>query len=187
MVPCCLSSWPLLHSHFRLSTRSRGNYDILDDNLSSDPITVKLNDQSGHLMWKSVGDPEATFDLHVKKGGRFSLCLSHKGDDYDEDRTIGFALRVRPPSRALDGFMEGPDGEKALELVEWAEDLTEEWDTLMDHYDYLREREAIQEELSQKILQRVMRWTMVEALLLVTIASCQVLYFRMFFEKRRYL
>jgi hypothetical protein len=159
----------------------------LEDNLSSDPITVNLKDETGRILWKSVGEPEAVFDLHVKKGGRFSLCLSHKGDDSDRVRTIGFALRVRPPSRALDGAISGPDGEKALELMDWAEELTEEWDTLLDHYDYLREREAAQEELSRKILQRVMRWTLVEALLLMTIASCQVLYFRKFFEKRRYL
>ena len=164
-----------------------GNYDVLDDNLSSDPIMAKVKDEKGRLLWKSVGEPEATFELHVNKGGRFSLCLSHKGDVSDEDRTIGFALRVRPPSRALGESIAGPDGEKALELIDWAEVLTEEWETLLDHYDYLREREAVQEELSQKILQRVMRWTLVEALLLITIASCQVLYFRMFFEKRRYL
>lgn len=161
---------------------------MLDDELSADPISVKLKDEKGRLLWKSVsGQSEATFDIHVKKGGRFSLCLHHRGDDEELDRTVGFAVRVRSPSRALADMVQGPDGEKALELIEWAEDLTEEWDTLMDHYDYLRSREAIQEELSEKIFQRVMHWTIVEAVLLITIATAQVMYFKKFFEKRRYL
>lgn len=170
------------------TSRCSGNYDVLDDELSADPISVRLNDEKGRLLWKSIpGESEQIFELHVKRGGRFSLCLSNKDDHENLDRTVGFALRVRAASRALTDMVQGPDGEKALELIEWAEELTEEWDTLLDHYDYLRSREAVQEELSDKIFQRVMRWTIVEALLLITIASAQVLYFRKFFEKRRYL
>lgn len=76
-------------------------------------------------MWNSnPGDSEGTFDMHVNKGGRFSLCLSNKGKDDDGDRVVGFALRVRGPPRALGDVEQGPDGEKALELIEWAEELT---------------------------------------------------------------
>jgi len=165
-----------------------GNYDCLDDELSADPISVKLKDEKGRLLWKSThGESEQIFELHVDNGGRFTFCLSNKGDKEDLDRRVGFALRVRAPSRALADMIQGPDGEKAFELIEWAEDLTEEWDTLLDHYDYLRDREAAQEELSDKIFKRVMKWTIAEAILLITIASAQVLYFRKFFEKRRYL
>lgn len=149
---------------------------------------MKLKNEQNKLLYKSTpGEREGIFELHVDKGGRFTFCLSNQGDEEDLDRTVGFALRVRAPSRSLQDMVEGPDGEKALELIEWAEELTEEWDTLLDHYDYLREREAVQEELSNKIFQRVMKWTVVEALLLITIASAQVLYFRKFFEKRSYL
>jgi hypothetical protein len=49
----------------------------------------------------------------------------------NQDRTVGFMVRVRPPSRALDGSEAGPDGERALQLVEWASDLTEGWETLL--------------------------------------------------------
>lgn len=161
----------------------------MDDELSADPISVKVLDEKERTLYKSVpGESEAVFDLHVTQGGRFSLCLSHKGDEEEDlDRTIGFAVRVRSTSRALDNAIQGPDGEKALELIEWAEELTEEWDTLLDHYDYLREREVVQDDLAQKIFTRVMRWTIVEALLLISIATCQVLFYRRFFEKRRYL
>lgn len=127
-----------IKSHFLLSRRCldtntyihillySGNYDCLDDTLSADPISVKLKDEKGRTLYKSVpGESEAIFELHVKRGGRFSLCLHHKGDAEELDRTVGFALRVRPQARALEDAVQGPDGEKALELIEWAEDLTE--------------------------------------------------------------
>ena len=165
-----------------------GNYDVLEDDESAEDISVKLLDERQRVLWNSVpGESEGTFELHVNKGGRFSLCLQNDGDEEDGDRTVGFALRVRGRSRALGDEEVGPDGEKALELISWAEELTEEWDTLLDHYDYLRSREAVHEELSDKIFKRVMRWTLVEAALLITIACAQVMYFRAFFEKRRYL
>jgi hypothetical protein len=141
-----------------------GNYDVLEDDESAEDISVTLKDERQRVLWKSVpGESEGTFELHVNKGGRFSLCLLNNGDKEDGDRTVGFALRVRGRSRALGDKEQGPDGEKALELISWAEELTEEWDTLLDHYDYLRSREAVHEELGDKIFKRVMRWTLVEA------------------------
>jgi emp24/gp25L/p24 family/GOLD len=58
---------------------------------------------------------------------------------------------------------------------------------LKDHYDYLRSREEVQRNLVEATLDRVVRWTLLEAVLLIGIASTQVLYFRRFFEKKHYL
>jgi hypothetical protein len=193
-VVFCFLLLPLSATHFLLKCHSSpilfcsGNYDVLEDDESAEDVSVTLKDERQRVLWKSVpGESEGTFELHVNKGGRFSLCLLNNGDKEDGERTVGFALRVRGRSRALGDKEQGPDGEKALELISWAEELTEEWHTLLDHYDYLRSREAVHEELGDKIFKRVMRWTLVEAGLLVTIACAQVMYFRAFFEKRRYL
>lgn len=169
-----------------------GNFDCLNDELSADPISVVLIDHTDddNEIWTSAyGVSEDEFDIHLKRGGRFSLCLRNgmgKAND-DQDRAVGFAFRVRPPSRAMDDKEQGPDGERALQLVEWASDLSEGWETLLDHYDFLRERENVQKELEEATLQRVVRWTLLEAVLLISIATAQVMHLRKFFEKRRYL
>jgi hypothetical protein len=56
-----------------------------------------------------------------------------------------------------------------------------------DHYDYLRSREAVQRDLVEATLDRVVRWTVLEAVLLIGIAFGQVLFYRKFFEKKHYL
>jgi hypothetical protein len=202
-----------------------GNFDCLDDGLISDPISATLVDVDGNMLWTSPpGASEAEFDLHVTRGGRFTFCLKNGVGNMNDnqDRTIGFMVRVRPPSRAMDGSEVGPDGERALQLVEWASDLTEGWETLLvsssldcttrertpqkmttiteesflnpsffiavkDHYDYLRSREAVQRDLVEATLGRVVRWTVLEAVLLIGIAFVQVLFYRKFFEKKHYL
>jgi hypothetical protein len=58
---------------------------------------------------------------------------------------------------------------------------------LQDHYDFLRTRESINEALTDAIMSRVMGWTIAEACLVVFMAIAQVMYWRKFFEQRRYL
>jgi hypothetical protein len=111
-----------------------GNFDCLDDGLMADPISATLVDMDGNTLWTSrPGVSEGEFDLHVKRGGRFRLCLKNGVGTINDgqDRTVGFMIRVRPPSRAIEGSLSGPDGERALQLVEWASDLTEGWETLL--------------------------------------------------------
>lgn len=50
--------------------------------------------------------------------------MSTEGDDEDGDHAAGFALCARGPPWALEDVVQGPGGEKALELVEWAEDAS---------------------------------------------------------------
>jgi hypothetical protein len=111
-----------------------GNFDCLDDGLISDPISATVVDMNGNTLWTSPpGVSEAEFDLHVTRGGRFTFCLKNGVGNINDnqDRTMGFMVRVRSPSRAMEGSEAGPDGERALRLVEWASDLTEGWETLL--------------------------------------------------------
>jgi hypothetical protein len=51
----------------------------------------------------------------------------------------------------------------------------------------VRNREAVHQDMNDAILSRLSRWTYVEALLVVGMATAQVLYWKRFFETRRYL
>ena len=162
---------------------------MLDDDLSSSPVSARL-ESNEQILWSShITDTEGMFEVTTQVGGKHRLCLENgkhfKGDGLD--RHIGWAIRVRKQARALGENMIGPDQERALKLVNWAEDLGEEWETLLDHYGYLRDREATHAILSTSIISRVIRWTILEGLTLLLIALAQVMYLRKFFEKRRYL
>jgi hypothetical protein len=41
--------------------------------------------------------------------------------------------------------------------------------------------------MTEQILSRVMSWTLIEAALVILMATAQVIYWRKFFEQRRYL
>jgi hypothetical protein len=111
-----------------------GNFDCLDDGLIADPFSATFVDMDGNTLWTSgPGASEGEFDLHIKRGGRFTLCLKNGVGTINDgqDRTVGFMIRVKPPSRAMEEKRSGPDEERALQLVEWASDLTEGWETLL--------------------------------------------------------
>jgi len=167
-----------------------GDFDLLDDDLSSTPISARLESDE-QILWSSHStDTEGMFEVTTKVGGKHRLCLENgkhfRGDGLD--RHVGWAIRVRKQAtRALEEGVLGPDQERALELVSWAESLSLDWESMLDHYGYLRDRETAHTIMSDSIMSRVVRWTILEGLTLLLIALAQVMYLRKFFEKRRYL
>ena len=202
-----------------------GNYDLLDDGVSSRPLSVTLYNQKMKSVYQSrFGRSEDTFSVVSTAGERFMLCIKngfglHKGrlarsdgemDDDDEigaggrdglDRAVGWALRVRSADaharwmREKDGVAE--DGartkekseseKKAESLLELGGDLIDALENMADHQAYLREREAAHRALAEETFSAVFFWTVIEALVLLTVAGGQILYLRRFIEKRRYL
>ena len=202
-----------------------GNYDLLDDGVSSRPLSVTLYNQKMKSVYQSrFGRSEDTFSVVSTAGERFMLCIKngfglHKGrlarsdgemDDDDEigaggrdglDRAVGWALRVRSADaharwmREKDGVAE--DGastkekseseKKAESLLELGGDLIDALENMADHQAYLREREAAHRALAEETFSAVFFWTIIEALVLLTVAGGQILYLRRFIEKRRYL
>lgn len=149
---------------------------------------------SGENVYESpTGSLEGDFRLENILNGpdRYSLCFQNnydkKVDDDEYSFDIGFNIRVHTPPRVLDDAEEGPDNERATKLAEKAARIHEDWDVLRDHFDFLRNREAIHQKMNDQIMNRLARWNTIEGLLVVAIATAQILYFRAFFEKRRYL
>lgn len=173
-----------------------GNFDLLNDAAAGKIFTAYLQDADTlKNVWESPkGVKEGVFSVSLDasvKHIEFCLDLEKQVDDdevEDEGLPVGFNFYVSPASgRTLPEGEIGPDAQRALELVLQAEEISLNWRTLLDHFDFLRNREAQHALMSSQILSRVMTWTILEAALVITMAVGQVLYWRKFFEQRRYL
>lgn len=174
-----------------------GNYDLLEDEVDGSTVTAWLTKISGYhgvgaTLWHSdEEDHEDTFDVTVDPVGVYELCFEVETDPENDEEleayAVGFNLRLDPIPRSLDEEEKGPDTEQALKLIEAAKMVENDWRNLADHYDYFRNREALNVQLSNKIQSRVMGWTLLEAVLVIAMATGQVLYWKKFFETVRYL
>jgi hypothetical protein len=165
----------------------------LEDNANAELFSVRfleLGTTKEVTLYKpDAGTMEGTFNLadKVKPGTRYALCFSNDDKDEQLDMDVGFSIRVTSNPRTLPDAELGPDNLRALALVNKATAIHEDWSSLLDHFDFLRNREATHKQISDATMSRIERWTWIEAMLVVTMATAQVLYWRKFFETRRYL
>jgi len=169
-----------------------GSFEVLHDDVDSYELAVKVvNLDTGESMHEvPTGTQEGDFKLErIKASSRFSICFQNNAD-YDDDENefdVGFNIRFHKPPRTLEDGESGPDGERASQLVEKASQIHQDWDILQDHFDFLRNREGIHYGMNDQIMNRLTRWTYIEAFLVIGMAVGQVMYWKKFFEKRRYL
>jgi len=186
------------HSPTTKNKKNSGNFDLLDDEVDGSYITAWITKVAGYrgvggTVWHSEEDEhEEDFVVHVDPVGAYDLCFELQtdpnNDEYAESYDVGFHLRLDPSvERTLEDAEQGPDAKKAMEVIDSARSVETTWHNLVDHYIYLRNRDAVAVELSQKIQDRVIGWTILEAILVIVMAVGQVLYWKKFFETRRYL
>jgi len=193
-----------------------GSYDMLDDDLSSTPVTSTLFDDDYAVLWHS--DPGASEGSFITRGsGRYHLCFGNGSgayktkedhekerlkveghhiddDNFDygnhdgKDRNIAFNIRV---TKRMD-----PSAHKSQtahssvftdRVVMMATRLEDKIDLLMDHQYYIKNRELQHRDTVEETFTLVMKWTVLEAVVLIFVATSQVIYFRKFFETKRYL
>jgi hypothetical protein len=151
------------------------------------------NPDTGEIFYEAPsGSKEGIFQLAeaaVTADTRYTLCLGNKESEggLENEFDIGFSIHVSYAPRTLKDDEIGPDAERALVLVKKASKIQQDWTNLLDHFEYVRNREAVHQDMNDAILSRLSRWTYVEALLVVGMATAQVLYWKRFFETRRYL
>ena len=132
--------------------------------------------------------------FHSESSGKYELCFQNGRLGSDDayapkdgiDREIGFALRVVPPSRELEDEA-GPDNRLTAHLLELSDQLQDGLRNMADHQAYMRERENRHRMLAMLTFDRLMQWTVLEAVVLALISLGQVLYLKKFFEQKRYL
>ncbi|VEU37672.1 unnamed protein product [Pseudo-nitzschia multistriata] len=169
-----------------------GSFEVLHDDVDSYELAVKVvNNDTGESMHEvPTGTQEGDFELNdLKPNSKYSICFQNNAGEDDEENEfdVGFNLRFHNPPRSLDDAESGPDGERASQLIQKAAQIDQEWFTLQDHFDFLRNREGIHFAMNNQIMTRLARWTYVESLLVVAMAVGQVMYWKRFFEKRRYI
>lgn len=176
-------------------SRVSGNFDCLDDGIDESAVSAWVEGANGSKLWKAKHDEtEENFAFLVdpKETPKARFCMAYSmadDDDAPSDVYFGFNLRVTSMARerTLDAGEEGPDAERALDLLDEAEEIHDDWRNLLDHFDFLRNREAVHMKVTNQIENRVMFWSLIEAGLVVSMSVGQVLYWRRFFEQRRYL
>lgn len=164
----------------------------MHDDVDSDEVTVRVfNVESGDTLYEvPSGEQEGDFEFEsLKSNSRYKICFQNNAEGSHEDDAfdMGFNLRFHDPPRTLEQDESGPDGERATKLVEKASKIHQDWDTLQDHFDFLRNREAIHEDMNYEIVSKLTKWTWIEAVLVCGMAVGQTMYWKKFFEKRRYL
>jgi len=184
------------------------------DNVSTKSSSVDGEQEASKTtstkVWESQGGArEGTFSVTMKPNQRLELCLGNQwNEDADnedaagaggdeaanqaksnniENIRVGLNFRVHAIPRSLPAGVDGPDTEKATRITSKAVGIETDWSNLMDHFAFLRSREAVHLRLTQEILDRILGWTIIEAVVVVCMATGQVLYWRKFFEQRRYL
>lgn len=173
-----------------------GNYDHLDDELSSDPVSVVLIDsEKQHVLYRSKRrSSEGEFKVEIKADQKVTLCIQNgivtagrgrktpSDRNHDgEDRTIGFSFSVEPKNEAMEIKT------KNDKILETALDLTRELRNLYNHHEYMRTRESKHRELVEMTFSQLMKWVILEGVTVIVIAGGQILYFRRFLERRRYM
>ena len=183
-----------------LSLYFSGNFDLLEDSVDGSMVTATLTKLMGkdgketRRVWTSeTEDSEDTFSITVDAVGKYAFCIAldpsmdDYAEDYEDSYPVGFNLRCDPLPRSLPPDESGPEAQRGMRLIETASYIESDWRNLLDHFDYLRSREQVYAQLTSQTADRLMGWNIVEALLVVTMAFCQVVYWKKFFETRRYL
>lgn len=154
--------------------------------LSSSLIIIDNSDEQ--RVWASnYGDSDGSFS---NKGmGKHWLCLEN-GMTYENPnphprlkvtRTIGFAFRVK---KSISGSMAKILGEENMKndvdgtterLLDLSDDLNDNFDVLMDHMSFMKARELVHRELHEETFTKVVRWNILEIVVVVIVTFGQVL------------
>eukprot|EP00543_Licmophora_paradoxa_P008981 CAMPEP_0202442812 /NCGR_PEP_ID=MMETSP1360-20130828/2178_1 /ASSEMBLY_ACC=CAM_ASM_000848 /TAXON_ID=515479 /ORGANISM="Licmophora paradoxa, Strain CCMP2313" /LENGTH=210 /DNA_ID=CAMNT_0049058273 /DNA_START=16 /DNA_END=648 /DNA_ORIENTATION=+ len=154
------------------------NFDLLNDDLSPDPLRVVLLDNKMDTLYKTRQSlREGRFEI-TSRPGRLSLCVQN-GIDHGSrdraDRTVGLDVRVVGVPDPTQHLLKSVTGVQ-----------TKLWN-LKNHHDYMRTREAHHRSLTEDTFTQIGRWTILEAASAIVVSILQVWYMRRFFETRRYV
>lgn len=191
-----------------------GSYEILDDpSLSANPVTGTLFDDEYAVLWHS--DQGAEYGQFITHGsGRYHLCFGNgsggykdnsdrekermrvEGHHIDDDnfdyqnhdgnvRNIAFNVRVSSDMDHRDGGANGSENVDRTSAM--ASRLKDKMMFLLDHQEYMKSRDHTHRDMMESTYSLLMKWTILEAVILILVATSQVIYFRKFFETKRYL
>ena len=152
-----------------------GSFDLLDDNLRPDPVSVVLlNDKLEHIYKSDPYSKSGTFS--VRTTGRVSVCVRNGIDSLGVNdlklRQVGLDVQVK----TVDSTSAITEGVQRVQSKIW---------NFRTHYDYMRSREGKHREVAEATFTKLLVWSFVEATFVVLASVTQILYMRRFVERRR--
>lgn len=149
---------------------------------------------NGHGGYKTEEEKHRDH-LKLSEGHHFTEDFGYDYTNTDgELRTIGFTVRVRPLEGTAAAALikdkttsENPADVLKNKLIDLSTTLRDRMELLLDHQEYIKNREAQHRNIVEETFTILTRWTLLEALVLCAIATGQVLYLKKFFETKRYL
>jgi len=166
------------------------NFEVLEDDLDEEdidgPVRVMVTQHAKkEPLWKIEGMGGRT---SFESNGLHSLCITNIMEDEDDEVDVGFNIRVHSLRRTEDAEEDpGPDDELTASLFNGVDGLMEVMHVLLDHQGYMRQRESVHRSTSEATFSRVVRWTIIQVLVVLGVASGQIYYLKKFFETKRYL
>ncbi|KAL3945749.1 MAG: hypothetical protein SGBAC_000136 [Bacillariaceae sp.] len=168
-----------------------GSFQIEDNDVNPKDFSASVTElPRGNIVYEpKKGSVEGSFSFETDlRSTHYSVCFRNNArDDDDNSFDVGFSVRVTDVPRAEEEGEVGPETKRAYELVDRAIKIHEDWSVMLDHLDYAHNREAVYEDLASSILYRLAKWTYIEAFLVIGMATGQVMYWKKFFETKRYL
>lgn len=179
-----------------------GNFELVEDGgggRNADPLLVYVMEasQSQAILYRSVpGEPTGSFRVPVHPGSGYWMCLqnsAHAPDNQEQEqehpdhkaRMVGFTYTVQEiyEKPAPLAFTE----ENTEEWLEKSTLVESELRTLVNHHEYMQMRESKHRFVVEQTFSALLFWSVAEALLVILGAVGQVMYFRRFLERKRYL
>ena len=173
-----------------------GDFDYLSDSLSPEPLSVVIIDvKLQHVLFRSRRRAkEGAFRITLKPDQKVNLCLQNgivtagRGKksvstrDHDgKDRVVGFSYSVDVKNENSEIHSQNEKNKKV------AGELHRGILNLINHHQGMRIRESMHREVVESTFNQLLWWLVLEAITVIAIAGIQILYFRRFLERRRYM
>ena len=167
----------------------RGSYAIISPD--PDPIsvtvtgpppesTVHFSSKLKTLKGEESSTSDAEFSFTAEAAGDYQICIANGDEEHNdgESRLIAFNFRA-----IGSGFHNYTYPGLDIELGE----LKQGFEVFKDHQSYMNQREDIHKETLESINNKVLFWTILEAVLLIAMAYLQIKYIANFLETKRKL
>lgn len=174
-----------------------GNYELLNTNLSPEPLLVYIMEGEKVVWHSKPNTPFDSFQATLKEGHKYWLCLqnsSHsplapdgqeEAEHMDEkERQVGFSYRVHRDASKAPKLGEDWSDEKTEDWLDVAMDLEDDLSDYYDHFDYVKKRESDHRNLVEQTFSDILTWTLIEATMVILSAVGQVFFYRRYLEKK---
>lgn len=172
-----------------------GDFDLLDDNKKPGSLSVVITDtKNERVLFRSRrGSKDGSFTVPLNAGQKVNLCVQNgiatsggnrkmpQSRHDGQPRTVGLNFNFEPANEALELHNQNNKNVRAS----W--NLSKDIGKLDTHYTFMRSREAKHRSVVERTFSRLMGYTILEGFVLLVVSVGQILYFRRFLERRRYM